>query len=279
MSRTRKLDPVEVRVLGALLEKQQTTPEAYPLTTNALIAACNQKTNREPVTDLTETQVTEALDRLREDVLVWRSESARSERWAQRLDRRWELEPGAKAVMTLLLLRGPQTAGELRTRSDRLHAFESVEQVEETLQRLATGIDALVRQLPRRSGQREARWTHLAGGEDEAGGTGAGGSGAGASGASVSEASAGRPGAGRSEPQRPAAADPHATAAATHTAAATRSAGEPRAGAGEPRAAASTAPAAADRLDRLEAAVRRLEATVAALESQLSDLRSDLGDE
>jgi hypothetical protein len=174
MARTRKLDPVEIRVLGALLEKQLATPEAYPLTTNALIAACNQKTNRDPVTELGETEVTEALDRLREDVLVWRSESARSERWAQRLDRRWELDPRAKAVMTLLLLRGPQTAGELRTRSERLHAFESVAEVEETLQRLSVGIDALVRQLSRQPGQREARWTHLAG-DEEAGDAAAGG--------------------------------------------------------------------------------------------------------
>ena len=81
MARTRQLDPVEIRVLGALLEKQQTTPDHYPLTTNALLAACNQKTNREPVTHLSETEVTEALDRLRQDVLVWRSEGARTERW------------------------------------------------------------------------------------------------------------------------------------------------------------------------------------------------------
>lgn len=166
MPRTRQLDPVEIRVLGALLEKQQTTPDAYPLSTHALIAACNQKSNRDPVTELTETQVVEALDRLREDVLVWRSESARSERWAQRLDRRWELDPRAKAVMTLLLLRGAQTPGELRSRSDRLHPFESVAEVEETLERLSTGIDALVRQLPRQPGQREARWMHLAAGEE-----------------------------------------------------------------------------------------------------------------
>lgn len=167
MSRTRKLDPVEVRILGALLEKEQTTPDQYPLTTAAVLAACNQKTNREPVTDLSETEVTEALDRLREDVLVWRTQTARAERWEHRLDRRWELDKRSKAVMTLLLLRGPQTPGELRTRSERLHPFESVEEVEAALTRLASGFDALVRELPRRPGQRETRWVHREGAEGE----------------------------------------------------------------------------------------------------------------
>lgn len=166
MSRTRKLDPVEIRVLGVLLEKEQTTPEQYPLTTNAVLAGCNQKTNRDPVTDLNETEVTEALDRLREDVMVWRTQTSRAERWEHRLDRRWEMDGAAKAVMTLLLLRGPQTPGELRTRSDRMHSFESVEEVEATLQRLSEGFDALVRELPRRPGQRESRWMHLEGAEE-----------------------------------------------------------------------------------------------------------------
>jgi hypothetical protein len=166
VSRTRKLDPVEIRVLGVLLEKEQTTPEQYPLTTHAVLAGCNQKTNRDPVTELSETEVTEALDRLREDVLVWRSQSARSERWEHRLDRRWELDGAAKAVMTLLLVRGPQTPGELRTRSDRMHPFDSVDDVEATLARLAEGFDAMVRELPRRRGQRETRWMHLEGSEE-----------------------------------------------------------------------------------------------------------------
>jgi len=166
VSRTRKLDPVEVRVLGVLLEKEQTTPEHYPLTTLGVLGGCNQKTNREPVTELSETEVTEALDRLREDVLVWRSQSSRAERWEHRLDRRWGLDQKAKGVMTLLLLRGPQTPGELRTRSERLHPFASVAEVEETLRRLAEGYDALVAELPRRSGQREHRWTHLEGAGD-----------------------------------------------------------------------------------------------------------------
>lgn len=166
MSRTRKLDPVEIRVLGVLLEKEQTTPDHYPLTTGAVVAGCNQKTNRDPVTELSETEVTEALDRLREDVLVWRARSARAERWEHKLDRRWELDGASKAIMTLLLLRGAQTPGELRTRSERMHRFDSVEEVEETLDRLATGFDAMVCELPRQPGQRETRWTHLESIED-----------------------------------------------------------------------------------------------------------------
>jgi len=159
----RPLDAVEVRVLGALLEKEQTTPELYPLTVNALLAACNQKTNREPVLQLSEAAVWEALERLRQEVLVWRSEGARAERWKQSVSRRWGLDPAGKALMTLLLLRGPQTAGELRARSDRLHAFASLEEVEETLRRLAATEEPLVAELPRRTGQKETRWTHLVG--------------------------------------------------------------------------------------------------------------------
>lgn len=163
MSRIRPLDAVEIRVLGVLLEKEQATPDQYPLTTHAVVAGANQKTNREPVTDLSETEVTEALDRLREDVLVWRTHTSRSERWEQRLDRRWELDAASKALMTLLLLRGPQTPGELRSRAERLHSFASVGEVDETLARLAGGFDPLVVELPRLSGQRETRWAHLAG--------------------------------------------------------------------------------------------------------------------
>ena len=161
MAETRKLDPVEIRVLGALLEKEQTTPDHYPLTINAAIAACNQKTNRDPVTRLTETEVVEALDRLRDDVLTWRVEGARAERWQHSLDRRWHLTAASKAIMTLLLLRGPQTPGELRTRSARMHSFESVEEVEATLEKMADGFKPLVTELPRRPGHRETRWMHL----------------------------------------------------------------------------------------------------------------------
>ena len=159
--RIRKLDPIEIRVLGALMEKEQTTPGSYPLTINAAISACNQKSNRQPVTELTETEVVEALDRLFQDMLAWRNEGARAERWEHRLERRLSLDGGKKAVLCLLLLRGPQTAGELKSRSERMHAFASADEVEETLRKLADGFDALVEELPRQPGQRENRWTHL----------------------------------------------------------------------------------------------------------------------
>lgn len=167
MPRTRPLDFYELRVLGALMEKEQATPDHYPLTVNSLISACNQKTNREPVTQLTETEVVETLDRLRLDVLTWRSDGARVERWEHRLDRRWHLTPQRKALMTLLMLRGPQTPGELKSRSERLHSFDSVGEVEATLADLAAGDeDSLVRELQRRPGQRENRWGHIVGDED-----------------------------------------------------------------------------------------------------------------
>jgi uncharacterized protein YceH (UPF0502 family) len=159
----RQLDPAEIRVLGSLLEKEQTNPETVPMTVNAIIAAANQKTNREPVMQLTEGQVLDALDRLRQDVLVWRTEGARTERWQQSVVRRWGLDRAGKALMTLLLLRGPQTPGELRTRSERLHPFASLEEVEEALRRLAGIDEPLVRELPRRPGQKEIRWVHLVG--------------------------------------------------------------------------------------------------------------------
>ncbi|MDD5563757.1 MAG: YceH family protein [Thermoanaerobaculaceae bacterium] len=158
------LDAVEVRVLGCLLEKQQATPEYYPLTQNALVAACNQKSNRDPVMELADRDVREALDRLRADVLVWPVEGARVERWEHNLDRSWELDAAAKALVTVLLLRGPQTPGELRTRCERLHPFASVGEVEAGLRRLAAGPEPLVTELGRGPGQKESRWMHLVSG-------------------------------------------------------------------------------------------------------------------
>jgi hypothetical protein len=165
---TRAIDPIEQRVLGSLMEKERTTPEAYPLTINALLAACNQKTNREPVTELGEGQVVDALERLRKDALAWRTQGARTERWEHRLGSRWRLDDAGEALITLLLLRGPQTPGELRARAERLHGFGSGAEVEEALRRLAGGDDPLVRELPRVPGQRECRWAHVMGTEPPA---------------------------------------------------------------------------------------------------------------
>lgn len=161
----RLFDLADVRVLGALLEKEQTTPELYPLTVNAVVAACNQKTAREPVMALSPADVEAALHRLFQDAMAWKSEGARALRWRQSVDRRWALDPATKAVITLLMLRGAQTAGELRSRSDRLHAFASIAEVEQALARLATPPEPLVRELPRAAGQKEARWAHLLCGE------------------------------------------------------------------------------------------------------------------
>jgi len=161
------LKPTQIRVLGALLEKEQATPDYYPLTVNALLAACNQKSNRDPVTQLSETEVVEALDSLARDTLVWRSEGARTERWRQSISRRLELDPEEKAVLTLLMLRGPQTAGELRSRSTRLHSFTSLAEVEDALRRLTQEGRELVLEMARRPGQKENRWCHLMAGEPD----------------------------------------------------------------------------------------------------------------
>lgn len=157
----RVLDDVEIRVLGALLEKEQTTPELYPLSVNALVLACNQKTAREPVTELSEGAVHGALRELSQAGMVDRIEGARVTRWRHTLDQRWQLDPARKAVMALLLLRGPQTPGELRNRSERLHAFGSAEEMENTLLSLAAGPEPLVQERPRGPGQKESRWVHL----------------------------------------------------------------------------------------------------------------------
>jgi len=160
----RTLDPVEIRILGSLMEKQLSTPEYYPLTLNALAAACNQKSNREPVMELAESHLERALDRLQDEKLVWRVMGGRAVRFDHNLDALWHIQRREKALITLLFLRGPQTAGEMRGRSDRLHTFDSVAEVEQLLRDLAAQSEPLVRQLPRRPGQKEERWTHLAGG-------------------------------------------------------------------------------------------------------------------
>ena len=165
MRMIRDLDTTEVRVLGALMEKEQTTPDYYPMTVNALIAACNQKSNREPVTELIETEVVEALERLRKDVLAWRSDGARVERWSQSVSRRLELTTPSKAILTLLMLRGPQTPGQLRSRSGRLHAFTDLAELEAELSEMASGDAPLAVELERRPGTKESRWAQRLGAE------------------------------------------------------------------------------------------------------------------
>jgi uncharacterized protein len=163
------LDAVAVRVLGSLIEKEITTPDNYPLTLNALTAACNQTTNREPVMTLDEPSVMKSLDDLGRRALVGavqRSDS-RVKRYRQRMSETMHLHAAETAVMCVLMLRGPQTTGEIRTRSARLFEFIDVAQVEITLNALMTLSTPLVMQLPRQAGQKEVRYAHLLAGEPE----------------------------------------------------------------------------------------------------------------
>ncbi len=165
MTLPRTLDSAEIRVLGCLLEKERTTPDAYPLTVNSLVAACDQKSNRDPVMSLSQADVLNTLDRLHGDVLVWPVEGARVQRWRHSLERRMALDPPEMALMTLLFLRGPQTVGELRTRAGRLHPFHNPSEVEQYLLALTEREIPLVTQVKRQPGQKERRWMHLVGGD------------------------------------------------------------------------------------------------------------------
>lgn len=161
------INQTEARILGSLVEKQLTTPEYYPLTLNALTAACNQKSNREPVMSLDESGILAAIDNLRDKNLVYLfyGSGSRTVKYKHMLPNVYELDPPAVALMALLLLRGPQTVGELRGRADRLHQFSSLQEVQETLDELANRSDPLVVRLDRQAGQKEARYAHLLSGE------------------------------------------------------------------------------------------------------------------
>jgi uncharacterized protein len=170
------LDEIAVRVLGALMEKELTTPDNYPLTANALTAACNQTSNRDPVMALGEGEVSQALGELAQRKLargVHRGDS-RVMRYRQEIGETLRLHAPERAVLCVLMLRGPQTAGEIRTRTARMADFVDPRHVEIALESLATLPTPLVRQLPRRPGQKEARWAHLLAGEPQADGPGEG---------------------------------------------------------------------------------------------------------
>jgi uncharacterized protein YceH (UPF0502 family) len=161
-----RLDPVELRVLGSLLEKQRTTPDQYPLSLNALRLACNQATSREPVLDLSEDEVRDAVRRLANAGWARLASGAGSRvaKYRQLLDESLDLLPSESALLAVLFLRGPQTVNELRTRTARAHGFADEEEVAATLRRLAGA--ELVRELERQPGQRETRWTHLLAAEE-----------------------------------------------------------------------------------------------------------------
>ncbi len=164
---TEKLTETEARVIGALIEKQLTTPEYYPLTLNALVAACNQKTNREPVVSYSEQTVQKSLDDLREKNLayVFYGSTSRVPKYKHILDKVYELEPPEIAVLCVLMLRGAQTLGELRERTSRLYEFSGLGEVNETLDALERREEPLVVKLERQPGQKEARFAHLLSGE------------------------------------------------------------------------------------------------------------------
>jgi uncharacterized protein YceH (UPF0502 family) len=156
------LNEVEVRVLGCLIEKEMTTPEYYPLSLNALTNACNQKSNRDPVMVLAEEDVVRALNRMRFNQLtVVSGESSRVAKYRHLLAEKLQLVPAELAVMCELLVRGPQTVGELRTRCERMHSFADLSAVEEILRELTEREKPLIVRLPRQPGRKEARNAHL----------------------------------------------------------------------------------------------------------------------
>ena len=157
------LHEVEVRVLGALVEKDMATPEYYPLSLNALVNACNQKSNREPVVSYEDAIVSDALQLLKNRKLAFVQTGDRVPKYGHRASETLNVNNRELAVLTVLMLRGPQTVGELKTRTERLHTFDDLDSVESTLRILAE--KGLAVQLPKQPGSRENRWAHLLSGE------------------------------------------------------------------------------------------------------------------
>jgi hypothetical protein len=164
------LDDVETRVLGALVEKEITTPDYYPLSLNALVNACNQKSNRHPVMNLDEEAVRQALASLNEKGLAGATSGADSRvtKYEHRLQEAFNFSRPETAILCVLLLRGPQTPGELRGRTERLHRFDDLDAVHSALEHLMKREPPLVKILPRQPGTKEARYAHLLSGDVEA---------------------------------------------------------------------------------------------------------------
>jgi uncharacterized protein YceH (UPF0502 family) len=162
------LDEVETRVLGSLVEKDVTTPDYYPLSLNALVNACNQKNNRDPVMNLDEDAVRQALNTLQDKRLAAPTSSADSRvtKYEHRLQEAFNFTRGETAILCVLLLRGPQTPGELRGRTERMHRFEDLTEVQSTLQRLMQRDPPLARVLARQPGTKESRYKHLLAGDE-----------------------------------------------------------------------------------------------------------------
>jgi uncharacterized protein YceH (UPF0502 family) len=161
------LNELEARVLGCLMEKQLTTPDVYPLTLNSLVTACNQKTSREPVMNLTNGDVQGALNHLRDRGLVEVEYGSRADKYDQRLMRKLHFDKADQAVFCLLLLRGPQTINELLSRSNRMFNFDSATDVKDLTERHLAKLNPLLMQIPAQTGQREDRFMHLLCGEPD----------------------------------------------------------------------------------------------------------------
>jgi uncharacterized protein len=162
------LSLIEARLLGALMEKQLTTPDAYPLTLNSLATACNQKTSREPVMELSEGEVQQCLYELQKRALVKFEYGSRADKYDQRLTREYHFNDAEHAIFCIMLLRGPQTLNELLSRTRRMHEFEGHEAVQGLLDKLLNRTRPLVCKIPPSSGQREERYMHLFSGMPEA---------------------------------------------------------------------------------------------------------------
>jgi uncharacterized protein len=159
---TRQLSLLETRVLGTLYEKQHTVPDSYPLTLNSLVSGCNQKTSRSPVMEVTEAEVQAALDSLKGANLVMETSGGRAQRYSHNVERVLQVPSQSAAILTVLMLRGPQTVGELRINCDRLHSFADISAVQGFLDELAARpAGPLLVELPRLPGARENRWAHL----------------------------------------------------------------------------------------------------------------------
>lgn len=155
------LSLIEIRVLGVLSEKQKTVPDTYPLSLNALVAGCNQKTSRDPVMDISEAEAAGAIDSLRNHSLIVETSGGRVARYGHNIERSLQIPSQSVAILTVLMLRGPQTAGELRLNCERMHRFADISAVEAFLHELRDRAEKpLVEELPRQPGARENRWTH-----------------------------------------------------------------------------------------------------------------------
>lgn len=162
------LDAEEIRVIGSLIEKSRSTPEYYPMSLNGLTAACNQKSSRKPIVNYEEATVMLILDRLKRKGLVSTATGAgiRSTKYKHNLALKYPFTPDELAVLCLLFLRGPLTPGEINNNSGRLYEFDTLEEVQQVLEKLSSGETPFVKQLPRQTGQKEMRYMHLFGGEE-----------------------------------------------------------------------------------------------------------------